>query len=279
MASSLPVPGKASSSRDFAPKSLGASFRGSSPIAQEVLARDLAECSDDESSDDDDVFEEESDSDEVGPTLYRRPSGIAYGGTSRPHLAPRTMDRPVLTRSEKEQSRNAERSLLRDNHILPPKHPVVKPLGFFRVVYKRMFSTKLPFRAPDEEARGTRGPTETSPLLPGIVVTNGGAAAHETLNEQWEAAVATGQIRTTWQREAKTITVYSVPLIITFLLQYSINIASIFAVGRIGKLELGAVSRKDSLFSVWVSTITNHLRSGHDDGQHHLFRFRSRPCY
>ncbi len=56
--------------------------------------------------------------------------------------------------------------------------------------------------------------------------------------------MAAGQIRTTWQREAKTITEYSRVLIVTFLLQYSINVASIFAVGHIGKLELGAVSCK-----------------------------------
>ncbi len=58
--------------------------------------------------------------------------------------------------------------------------------------------------------------------------------------------MAAGQIKTTWQREAKTLAVYSRSLIVTFLLQYSINVASIFAVGRIGKLELGAVSRKCS---------------------------------
>lgn len=85
------------------------------------------------------------------------------------------------------------------------------------------------------------GPTETSPLLrPPESPTR--AAAHDHLNEQWEAAVAAGAIRTTWQREAQTIAVYSRSLIVTFLLQYSISICSIFAVGRIGKLELGAVS-------------------------------------
>ena len=67
-------------------------------------------------------------------------------------------------------------------------------------------------------------------------------AVHDHLNEQWEAAVSAGVIKTTWQREAKTITVYSRSLIVTFLLQYSISICSIFAVGKIGKLELGAVS-------------------------------------
>jgi multidrug resistance protein, MATE family len=64
------------------------------------------------------------------------------------------------------------------------------------------------------------------------------------LNEQWDAAVAEGKIHTTWQREAKTIAGYSRSMIITCLLQYSINVASIFAVGHIGNVELGAVSCK-----------------------------------
>jgi MATE family multidrug resistance protein len=74
------------------------------------------------------------------------------------------------------------------------------------------------------------------------------ADGNEHLTEQWEAAVAEGKIKTTWQREAKTIAVYSRSLIVTFLLQYSISVASIFAVGRIGKLELGAVSRTSARF-------------------------------
>jgi MATE family multidrug resistance protein len=91
-------------------------------------------------------------------------------------------------------------------------------------------------------------PDETSPLLSSRRRSSagqpspGGGAGGESLNEQWDAAVAAGQIKTTWQREAKTIAVYSRSLIVTFLLQYSLNVTSIFAVGRLGTLELGAVS-------------------------------------
>ncbi|KAH3687027.1 hypothetical protein WICPIJ_001999 [Wickerhamomyces pijperi] len=35
---------------------------------------------------------------------------------------------------------------------------------------------------------------------------------------------------------------FSIPLVITFLLQYSLNVASVFSVGKIGKTELAAVS-------------------------------------
>lgn len=59
---------------------------------------------------------------------------------------------------------------------------------------------------------------------------------------QWDAAVAANILKTTWQREAQTLTQYSRSLIVTFLLHYSVTVTSVFTVGRIGRLELGAVS-------------------------------------
>ncbi|KAF3768046.1 MATE efflux family protein [Cryphonectria parasitica EP155] len=186
--------------------------------------------------------------------MYRRPSGVAYG-TTRPVVGPRPFDEPVLTRGEWVQSRNEELSLLRDNHLLPPKHPIPEHESFFRRLYKRLFSTKVPLGSDDydngdDESQHHHAPlsrvaSEQTPLLLGNGGENGLEAsplAVEELNEQWEAAVSAGQIKTTWQREAKTIAVYSRSLIVTFMLQYSINVASIFAVGHIGKIELGAIS-------------------------------------
>ncbi|KXX77941.1 Ethionine resistance-conferring protein 1 [Madurella mycetomatis] len=232
---------------------LASSFRSASPLAQEMLARDLAACSDedDEVPYDSEALEEAEDEGEdsaPGPTLYRRPSGIAFGAT-RPALAgPGGLDEPpVLTRAERTRSRDAERSLLRDNHILPPKHqrraPKTGLAGRVGALYERLFSTKVQLPSGDEEAPAPRiatVPDETAPLLGDRRAS--GQQGHEHLNEQWEAAVAAGQIRTTWQREAKTIAVYSRSLVVTFLLQYSLNVTSIFAVGRLGTLELGAVS-------------------------------------
>lgn len=83
--------------------------------------------------------------------------------------------------------------------------------------------------------------SETSALL-----VNGGSETVrgrlERENRIWEEAVASGLIRTTWQREAKTLGQYSSPLVVTFVLQYSLTVASIFTVGHIGKIELGAAS-------------------------------------
>lgn len=216
---------------------LSSSWRVGSPLAEQSLARDIAECSDDDFEDN--AIDDASISDfDAGPTMYRRPSGVAFG--SRPILNPQAFAEPGLTALERKQSRNAERSLLRDNHVLPPKHSH-KSQGFFPRLYRRLFSTKVP-QGEDEEtpAVTVQPPGETAPLLG---AQNGGALP-EHLNETWEHAVAEHRIKTTWQREAKTIVSYSGPLIVTFLLQYSINVTSIFAVGRIGKMELGAVSCK-----------------------------------
>ncbi|KAI1409613.1 multidrug and toxin extrusion protein [Hypoxylon sp. FL1857] len=221
---------------------MASSFRSSSPMAQEILARDIAECSEDEATGDvfeDDESESESES-ESGPVLYTQPTGVAFG-YRRPSIVADPVNEPVLTRVEKKQSRDAERSLLRDNHLLPPKHAPEERTGMLSKLYKVLFSTKVRRTPGDEEVpRITAQPSESSPLLGDGIGPS--ASPHEHLNEQWDAAVASGRIETTWQREAKTIATYSRSLILTFLLQYSINIASIFAVGRIGKVELGAVS-------------------------------------
>lgn len=219
---------------------LSSSFRSGSPLAEQVIAQDLAEWTDEEDVADSVIQDGSESEDDVGPTMFRRPSGVAFGA-ARPVFNIQGLDEPALSALERKQSRNAERSLLRDNHVLPPKHPY-KRQNFVAQLYRRLFSTKV--RPYDEEGPDivVQPPSETSPLLgDGNGVSS---SAHQHLNETWEQAVAQGRIRTTWQRETKTIVAYSTPLIMTFLLQYSINVASIFAVGRIGKIELGAVSCK-----------------------------------
>lgn len=54
-------------------------------------------------------------------------------------------------------------------------------------------------------------------------------------------------------KETKFLCVSSIPLIITFLLQYSLTVVSIFSVGHIGKTELAAVSLAIMTFNVTVS--------------------------
>ena len=47
---------------------------------------------------------------------------------------------------------------------------------------------------------------------------------------------------TTWQSEARICAGYSQSLVLTLLLQYSLNLTSVITVGRLGTAELGAVS-------------------------------------
>ena len=133
--------------------------------------------------------------------------------------------------------------LTRSSSIAPPKRPAPQQRSVFSKVYRRLFSTKRPRAEADEEAPPaplfTAEPSETSALL---APHESSRTHHERLNRQWEAAVASGKIKTTWQREAKTLWRYSSPLVVTFILQYSLTVASIFAVGHIGPIELGAVS-------------------------------------
>lgn len=95
--------------------------------------------------------------------------------------------------------------------------------------------------AVDSVAEAVHG-SETTPLLGDPSLPYGGQDDPESLNKKWEEAVAAGRIKTTWQREAKVIGGYSAPLIATFVLQYSLTVASIFVIGHLGTVELGAVS-------------------------------------
>ncbi|KAI0392971.1 MATE efflux family protein [Xylariaceae sp. FL0594] len=236
MPNSKPIPQRGGASG----LDLALSFTAGSPIAHEIVASDLVECSDT------DVIDDDNSSDGgpgpghgMGPVLYKQLSGVAFDYRRPSMLA--EVDEPVLTREERLKSRDAERSLLRDNHLLPPKHSSGQGRSLLSRIYRRFFSTKVRKTVGDEEAPILAGgPSETSPLLSG----SSGLTTPdvERLDAQWEAAVAHGIIETTWQREAKTIATYSPPLILTFMLQYSINITSIFTIGRIGKVELGAVS-------------------------------------
>ena len=179
--------------------------------------------------------------------LCRRPSGTACG-TSRPVFNQQPIYETTMNPLERKLSREAEQSLLRDNHVLPPKHDGAKQSQSMAArLYRRVFSTKLPPRTIEDEPTTLGQSTERDPLLHGINSRANGAdinarSGDEFLEEQWEEAVTSGRLRTTWQREAKTIMAYSAPLITTFFLQYSITVTSVFTVGRIGTIELGAVS-------------------------------------
>ena len=112
--------------------------------------------------------------------------------------------------------------------------------------YSRSFSgTSIP--GDQDKAIVSDEPTETSPLLKSIdsrriAVTPDSSSEDYYIEEQLDEIAAPGNINVTWLHETKIILSYAAPLIVTFLLQYSVNISSILAVGRLGQRELGAVT-------------------------------------
>lgn len=110
-------------------------------------------------------------------------------------------------------------------------------------VFRRFLGTDLTTRNEDELIVPFR-PTENSPLLSSIVgqtiPANANVVSEDTV--EWGDIAASGNVRAAWPQEAKAIALYTAPLVVTFILQYSVDVSSIIAAGRIGKIELGAVS-------------------------------------
>ncbi|KAJ4330135.1 hypothetical protein N0V95_010099 [Ascochyta clinopodiicola] len=238
-------------------------FAHATDIAEEAIARDLEE--DDSASEPEDT-DGDDESSSGSSTIrqysminsYRRPSyvnpgprGLAIASSSVPErsfLSTSAKRHSYLSKKEREAVREDERSLLRDNNLLLPKHPRSGSVGpATRIGPKSSFSILRKVRStPDEESVGYEDASEGDALLgadggdPDRPY--GGLDTPKTINKKWNEAVAAGKINTSWKREAKVLTKSSAPMILTFLLQYSLPVASIFTVGHIGKTELGAVS-------------------------------------
>lgn len=244
-------------------------FSSSAPLAEASVAKDLEEESDNDPEnpmEEDNTSDDESDSDlealrqtTSGPSLgrslvgsYRRPSCTIAGSRAIIAAGLRGSVRAPC-KSDRREARREERSLLRDNNIIPPKHPrkgegsqtlgrrasqLLSVPGFLGENKK----AKRPSLAGGAVAGDSSSFQETSPLLGDPELPYGGQDTRANVDTKWEEAVLEGKIQTTWQREAKVLGRYSAPLVLTSLLQYSLTVASIFTVGHIGTVELGAVS-------------------------------------
>lgn len=229
---------------EFLPESLPLppSFIATSPIVREILARDIAECSSEDEPESDRQSDSESQVESehyvADAKLAFHPNGITSGcGYST--LPIQGLDRPVPNPKEVEESLQAELSLLRDNAILPPKYPVQRSANVLPRVFRRFFSTRIK----DHEAPILEDiAVETTPLLPGGAAETSPTPPPEEVHDRFEDAVATQSLKTTWQREAKTLIQYSIPLICAFLMHYSVTIGSVLTVGRLGMVELAAVN-------------------------------------
>ncbi|GKZ25369.1 hypothetical protein AbraIFM66951_008146 [Aspergillus brasiliensis] len=210
-------------------------YRSSSPLARTAIARDIEDYADDEGSmlTTDDEASETSTIRAINSQPGTNPHSLA-GSYQRPSffttvshatVVPHRPDNEGLTRRERERAIEDERNLLTDNRCIEPS---AQKGG----VGRRM-------------RRGSAvGATETASLLGG----QRRGSQYETVEDQdeidrkWEEAVTAGLIQTTWKREAQVIGKNAAPLVVTFLLQYSLTVASIFTIGHLGKKELGAVS-------------------------------------
>lgn len=221
--------------------------------------------------------------------LAFHPNGVAFGLSGFSSVSIQGVDRPVPNPQEVNDSLNAEVRLLRDNGLIPPRHPDAErrrrsSATLAGRVYRRFFSTRvqdhegeqLPIFSTDVFASSSHSflpgaqqpqhPDERAPLLGSHRPSTGGhgtagdavsiapsdSSMDETIptppadeiQDRWEEAVAAHCIQTTWQRETKTLVQYAAPLIVTFLLHYSVTVASVLTVGRLGMVELAAVNRE-----------------------------------
>jgi multidrug resistance protein, MATE family len=241
------------------------SIPAASPLAQVAIAMDLAQDISDDASD---LIGSNVRLDEptAGATYHvnvfgTTPHSLAGSYTRASYFSTglrggaisHSVDQEHIPQLTREQALLEERDLLSDNHIISPSEYPIRGL-------QRSLSRTLG-RTTSGETQETRDsidadnglnrkisrssfgsktvrPTETTALLSNI----DSDADPKDVDQKWEAAVMAGLIKTTWKREAQVIGNYWLPLMVAFLLQYSLTLASILAVGRLGKAELGAVS-------------------------------------
>jgi MATE family multidrug resistance protein len=96
-----------------------------------------------------------------------------------------------------------------------------------------------------ESVDGPRRFSITAPLIPALDIANK-ADQYGTIADPSELEAVFGEgetiVTTTATQEAKLLLKYSVPLTLSYLLQYSSSLVTIFVVGHLGTDELGAVS-------------------------------------
>lgn len=174
---------------------------------------------------------------------YRRPS--FFTTVSHATVIPYSADQR-LSRGERDEVIEEERRLLSDNRVISDgprssgKSLPQKITGFLSNRFSTIPTT--PAMEPASLRQSVDVPTEATSLLRQLNDAPDQPTNPDEIDRKWEEAVAAGRIQTTWQREALVIGQYATPLVLTFLLQYSLTVASIFTVGHLGKRELGAVS-------------------------------------
>lgn len=230
-----------------------ASFSPSSLLAEAAIAQDMDDYADDEGS-------MLTTDDEASETLtvrpmnspgnphsligsYRRPG--SFTTVSHATVVPHNVGQDALTEREREHAIEEERHLLSDNNVISEDDRHRKYLPYKSRLARRqgVGSRRInPARNGRERTENGAIPTESTSLLgPSRGAPDAGLDDAE-IDRKWEEAVVADRIDTTWGREAMVIGKYAAPLMVTFLLQYSLTVSSIFTLGHLGTKELGAVS-------------------------------------
>lgn len=253
------------------------SLTSGASTVQTVIARDIASYNsgnggnhdfdddDDDGNDNDFNGLARSSSNVLGTTphslvgSYHRPGHFTAGprGTVVPHGHGQEQ---YLSTEELERAYTEEIDLLSDNHVIAPDSSKRSAMSnLTKQLNAGLRRTSFPSqRHEDSSPISATAPTETSALLGDRPLDN------DEIDRKWEEAVTAGLIQSSWKREALVIGQYSLPLIVTFLLQYSLTVASIFTVGHLGTIELGAVSLASMTVSITGSAVYQGLATSLD---------------
>ena len=207
----------------------------------------------DDAGDDDDFGLFTAQPDYLMAGSYYPPSFVASAITAVTGSSAITTGLGLLAKQEQERAPAGEGSLLQISRPTIANRPLTGSCSSSILgerLCNRLFDTGAGFGARRSEDGDSALPSrdegfeasETTTLLGDQQHGCGGDGAPDHDTRLWKEMVASGKMQAEWQQEAKVLARYSSSLILTFMLQYSLTVTSIFSVGHIGKIELGAVS-------------------------------------
>ena len=147
-----------------------------------------------------------------------------------------------LTRDERAKLDDQERVLLENNEIIPnPSHALDTVMEIEEPLEDFFDHTDDPDPANESTSllsrQISRQPYAEFSQQPSL-----GEIPRAERRKKWEEAVEAQKVSTTWKYETKLLASSSTPLVATFALQYSMQFASIFSLGHMGRTELASAS-------------------------------------
>jgi MATE family multidrug resistance protein len=167
-----------------------------------------------------------------------------------------------LTRDERQQLDIQEQTLLENNDLLPNQAAILD------TVMEIEEPIEFPLDAEVNETTSLLSRVQSRMAESHLDVPGESGEAREVTRaerrKRWEDAIVNQQLETTWKYEAKLLYATSVPMLVTFLLQYSLQFASIFSLGRLGRDELAAASLASMTASITMISVVQGLATSLD---------------